>query len=251
MSEDTRQPPAVAVVDPQTPGNLGTIARAMKNFGFEELLVIDGPPLDPDGEAYGFAGQAREDILPNHARPSFEELVNSYYTVGFTARTNQDATSHVRFPFVPVDELARAVAPVDAEVAFVFGREDNGLTNAELARLDRVCSIPASAAYPSLNLGQAATIALYETQELARGESQLPDPSRDRASEAEIERLYDRIERFLVAIEYREEKRAKTMRLVRRLIGRADPTDREVVTLTGVFRRGARQADSGEPATDE
>ena len=243
---DRPRPPAVAVVEPQTPGNVGTIARAMKNFGFEELLVIDGPPLAPDGEAYGFAGQAREDILPDHARPSFDELVDSYYTVGFTARTNQDATSHVRFPFVPVDELAAELAPVDADVALVFGREDNGLTNAELARLDRVCSIPASAAYPSLNLGQAATIALYETQELARPESQLPDPTRDRASESEIERLYDRIEQFLVAIDHPEEKRAKTMRLVRRLIGRASPTDREVITLTGVFRRGARRAEADE-----
>ncbi|PSP19691.1 RNA methyltransferase [Halobacteriales archaeon QH_10_67_13] len=243
---DRPRPPAVAVVEPQTPGNVGTIARAMKNFGFEELLVIDGPPLEPDGEAYGFAGQAREDILPDHARPSFDELVDSYYTVGFTARTNQDATSHVRFPFVPADELAAELAPVDAAVALVFGREDNGLTNAELARLDRVCSIPASAAYPSLNLGQAATIALYETQELARAESQLPDPTRDRASESEIERLYDRIEQFLVAIDHPEEKRAKTMRLVRRLIGRAHPTDREVITLTGVFRRGARRGEAEE-----
>jgi rRNA methylase len=245
MSDRTR-PPAVAVIEPQTPGNVGTIARGMKNFGFEELLVIDGPPLEPDGEAYGFAGQAREDVLPNHARPSFEKLVDSYHTVGFTARTNQDATRHVRFPFVPVDKLSQELAPVKTDVAFVFGREDNGLTNAELARLDQVCSIPASAAYPSLNLGQAVTVALYETQQLAREESQLPDPTRDRANESEIERLYDRIEQFLAAIDHPKEKQAKTMRLVRRLIGRTHPTDREVVTLTGVFRRGAQRAETTE-----
>lgn len=239
---DARSPPAVAVVEPQTPGNIGTIARAMKNFGFEELLLVDGPALEPGGEAYGFAGQARDDILPGRAELSFEELVTGYYTVGFTARTNQNATKHVRFPFVPVAELADELAPVTADIALVFGREDNGLTNDELTRIDRVCSIPASPSYPSLNLGQAATVALYETQALAHPDSQLPDPERDRAAPAKVERLYEHVRSFLVATGHPEEKRDKALRLVRRLIGRADPTDREVATLTGVFRRGTERA---------
>ncbi|MEF8901009.1 MAG: TrmH family RNA methyltransferase, partial [Halovenus sp.] len=56
---------AVAIVDAETPGNVGTVARSMKNFGLSDLLLVDPPALDPDGEAYGFAGQAREDVLPN------------------------------------------------------------------------------------------------------------------------------------------------------------------------------------------
>ncbi|WP_248516505.1 RNA methyltransferase [Salinarchaeum laminariae] len=246
-----RDSPAVAVVDPQTPGNVGTIARAMKNFGFEELLLIDAPELDSAGEAYGFAGQARDDILPDHERPSFDDLVESYYTVGFTATTNENATSHVRYPFATPVELSDELADVDAPVCFVFGREDNGLTNEELARIDRICSIPASAEYPVLNLGQAATISLYELRELAMDDTQLPDPDHDRAREPEIELLYDHFEAFLESNGHPEEKRPKAARMFRRLISRAHPTNREASTLTGIFRRGAQFADPPEEATEE
>jgi len=245
-----RTPPAVAVVDPQTPGNVGTIARAMKNFGFEDLLLIDAPEMDPEGEAYGFAGQARDDVLPDHSRPTFDELVEEYYTVGFTATTNENATSHVRYPFATPGELADELASVEADVALVFGREDNGLTNEELARLDRICAIPASAAYPVLNLGQAATISLYELRELAMDGTQLPDPDHDRASEAEIERLYEWFDAFLAETGHPEEKRPKAGRMFRRLLARAHPTNREASTLTGILRRGAQFADPPEEAIE-
>ena len=83
-----RTPPAVAVVDAETPGNVGTIARAMKNFGFDDLLLVDPPKLDPDGEAYGYAGHAREDVLPNATELSFDELAENYHTtVSYTHLT--------------------------------------------------------------------------------------------------------------------------------------------------------------------
>ncbi|WP_255568271.1 RNA methyltransferase [Salinarchaeum sp. IM2453] len=243
--------PAVAVVGPQTPGNIGTIARAMKNFGLEELLLIDAPELDPDGEAYGFAGQARDDILPNHRRPSFDELVSSYYTVGFTATTGKNSEQHVRFPYTTPAELHSELQSVKAPTALVFGREDKGLSNQELSRLDRVCSIPASGEYPSLNLGQAVTVTLYELRSLTGQQSQLSDIDHERADEVQIERLYEIIDQYLEAINYTDEKHDKTMRLVRRLFGRSHPTEREVITLMGVFRRGAQFADPPENSDQE
>mgnify|MGYP000712849142 CR=1 FL=1 len=233
---------SVAVVDAETPGNVGTIARAMKNFGLEELLLVDPPELDPDGEAYGFAGQAREDILPNAREVPFEYLVENYHTVGCTAITNEDARKHVRYPFKTPRELADSLGDVQTDTCLVFGREDVGLTNDEIAELDEVCSIPASPAYPVLNLGQAATVTLYEMRSLTLESTQLPDPTHDRASEREIEGLHDQFDSFLEAIDHPEEKRDKAGRLLRRLIGRAHPTDREAVTLRGIFRRAARRA---------
>ena len=234
-----RRAPAVAVVDAETPGNVGTIARSMKNFGFSDLLLVDPPPLSPDGEAYGFAGHAREDVLPNAREVTFEHLVESYHTVGTTAITNENATKHRRFPFVTPAELREDLARVEAPVALVFGREGTGLSNDEIARLDRVCTVPASPEYPVMNLGQAATVVLYELRSLALDDDHLPDVERERADEAEIERLYDRFDALLAAIDHPEEKRAKAGRLVRRLVGRAHPTDREAVTLTGIFRRAS------------
>jgi TrmH family RNA methyltransferase len=237
---------SVAVVDAETPGNIGTIARSMKNFGVEELLLVDPPELDPDGEAYGFAGQAREDILPNAREVSFDYLVEHYHTVGTTAVTNEDARKHVRYPFRTPRELADSLEDVDADTCIVFGRERVGLTNDELARLDEVCAIPANEDYPVLNLGQAATIVLYELRTLTLDGTQLPDTETDRATEREIEGLHDQFESFLAAIDHPEEKRGKARRLFRRVMGRAHPTDREAVTLRGIFRRAQQRIERGE-----
>jgi tRNA (cytidine32/uridine32-2'-O)-methyltransferase len=240
---------AVAVVDAETPGNVGTIARAMKNFGLEDLLLVDPPPLDPEGEAYGFAGQAREDVLPNARERSFDDLVENYHTVACTAVPNEDATNHVRYPIGTPAALAERLADVTGPVAIVFGRERVGLTNDELARMDEICSIPAAETYPSLNLGQAATIVLYELRELTLEDTQVPDESHELADPGEIERLHDRFDDLLGAIGHPSEKRAKAGRMFRRLVGRADPTPREASTLTGILRRAAEhhRDDSEDP----
>jgi tRNA (cytidine32/uridine32-2'-O)-methyltransferase len=237
------QTPAIAVVDAETPGNVGTIARAMKNFELDELLLVDPPELDPDGEAYGFAGRAREDILPNAEEISFDDLVGQYHTVGTTATTNEDPTSHVRYPAVTAAELPEHLRGVDAETAVVFGRERVGLSNDELAAMDQVCSIPASAEYPSLNLGQAATIICYELRTLTVEETQHPEQLHERADQPEIERVHEQFARFLRAIGHPEPKRDKSGRMFRRLLGRAHPTPREARTLQGIFRQGAQRAE--------
>jgi tRNA (cytidine32/uridine32-2'-O)-methyltransferase len=241
---------SVAVVDAQNPGNVGTIARAMKNFGVEDLYLVDPPALDPDGEAYGFAGHAREDVLPGAEEVSLDHLVENFHTVGLTATTNEDARSHVRFPFKTPAELSESLHEVETDTCLVFGREDNGLSNDELADLDEVVAIPASEEYPVLNLGQAATVTLYELREHAVEETQLPDRERERADEQLIERVYEQWEGLLDATNHPEVKRAKTMRLFRRVFGRAHPTRREAVTLTGVLRRARQYAGGSESGGD-
>jgi tRNA (cytidine32/uridine32-2'-O)-methyltransferase len=239
-------PPAVAVVGAETPGNVGTIARSMKNFGFSELLLVDPPEIDPDGEAYGFAGRAREDVLPGAREVLFDDLVANYHTVGTTAVTNEDETSHVRYPFVTPANLAESLRDVAAPTCLVFGRERVGLANEELARLDQVCSIPASAAYPVLNLGQAATVVLYECRDLAVERTQHPETPHQRADERVVEGLYDQFDALLAAVDHPPEKRDKTRRLWRRLVGRAHPTGREATTLQGVLRRARRRLEESD-----
>ncbi len=244
---DSRQrtPPAVAVVDATTPGNIGTIARAMKNFGFEDLLLVDPPTLDPEGDAYGFAGHARDDILPAATEISFDRLVSEYHTIGCTAVTNENDRSHIRFPYSAPAELADRLPKTEAPTAVVFGRERVGLTNDELAKIDELCSIPASPDYPVLNLGQAATVTLYELRSLTLGDdTQLPDVERVRAPEATIDRLYDQWDALLTEINHPDEKHDKTMRMLRRVYGRADLTEGEATTLLGLLRRATdRPAD--------
>lgn len=234
---------AIAVVDAETPGNVGTIARSMKNFGLSELLLVDPPDLDPEGEAYGFAGRAREDILPGASELSFDELVESYYTVACTALPNEDPQRHVRYPAMRPADLPDHLRGVDGDVAVVFGRERVGLDNDELARLDAICSIPASPDYPTLNLGQAATIVCYELAALTLSETQHPETIHERAPEPDIERLYDWFDEYVAAVGHPEPKRAKAGRMFRRLLGRSHPTRREALTLQGLFRRGVDRCD--------
>ncbi|MDY6765629.1 MAG: RNA methyltransferase [Halobacteria archaeon] len=238
--------PVVVIVDPQTPGNVGTTARAMKNFGFEDLILVNPPELDPKGEAYGFAGQARQDILPNHTTATLDEIIDDYFTVGFTAVTNEDDRKHVRFPFVTPDELGEELKEVEARTALVFGREDVGLTNEELARLDRICSIPASEEYPVLNLAQAATIVLYELRDIGVEGTQHPEKEIYRADEEMVERFHDFFSAFLETIEYSKERRSKAERMMRRILGRAHPTGREITSLLGIFRQAAKRIERAE-----
>lgn len=241
---------AVAVVGAETPGNVGSIARSMKNFGLSDLYLVDPPDLDRDGDSYAFAGHAREDVLPNAKTVEFESLVENFYTIACTATTNQDATSHVRYPFLEPAELTEELAGLDADVCLVFGRESVGLANEEVAELDRVCSIPASAEYPVLNLAQAATIVLYELRELTVSETQHPDQSHERAAEHEIEGLHETFSEYLRDVGHPDVKIEKTERLFRRLLGRAHPTGREARTMRGVFRRGSLRATGQIPRDD-
>ena len=241
---------SVVVVEPQSKGNVGTIARAMKNFGFSDLKLVDPPNVEPGDDAYGFAGHAREDVLPNHDVVTFDAVVERYHTVGFTAITGEDERRHVRYPFTSPAELAddltadRGPERFDAPIALVFGREDTGLANDDLARLDEICSIPASAEYPVLNLGQAATIALYELRGLSNSPAQ--HAPRTHATVEATEGLYDQLDALLRAIGHPEEKRPKAGRLFRRVFGRARLTGREVSTLRGVFRRATELIDDGD-----
>lgn len=235
--EDPVPDVAVAVVDAATPGNVGTVARSMKNFELSDLLLVDPPPLDPAGEAYGMAGRAREDVLPGATELSFEALCRRYHTIGCTATTNEDESSHVRYPALTPAGLPERLRGVDGPTAIVFGRERVGLTNEELAAVDEICSIPASDDYPVLNLGQAATVVCYELRPVTVGQTQHPPRLHDRADPERIEGLHAEFGRFLAAIGHPEEKRAKARRLFRRVVGRADPTGREATTLRGLFRR--------------
>lgn len=241
----------VCVVEPQTPGNVGTIARAMKNFGLSDLLLVNPPALEPDGEAYGFAGHAREDVLPGAEEVSFEAVCENYHTVGFTAITGEDSRRHVRFPYTTPEDLNESLQEVTGPVALVFGREDKGLSNKELEQLDQVATVPASEEYPVMNLGQAATVVMYELRTLTLQDTQLPDVERHRADPPEIERLHDYWDGFLESMGHREHKHEKTARMFRRLVGRAGATDREVTTLLGVLRRATDQLEDRKALLEE
>ncbi|MDR9411656.1 MAG: RNA methyltransferase [Haloquadratum sp.] len=227
----------VVLVEPQTPGNIGTAARAIKNFGLSGLVLVDPPTAEPTGEARAFAGQARDDVLPAAQTASFESVLERFHTIGTTATVTSGGDGHVRFPPTTPTGVRDALGSVAGEVALVFGRERDGLTNAELAQMDEVCTIPADPTYPVLNLGQAVTVMAYALSPLLRETAHTDASPSTLAEPAATEQLYRYLRELLELVEPKAHKRAKSGRMLRRVLGRAHLTAGEVATLTGVVRR--------------
>ena len=149
----------IVLVEPSHPGNIGAVARAMKNMGLSQLTLI-APERFPDEEATWRAVWAA-DVLEN-ARivGSLDEaLADAQLVVGATARDQ-------RIPWPVLDARAAAADiahhSLAGRVAVVFGREDNGLSNEELMRCNLHLAIPTSDEYSSLNLAMAVQVVCYE-----------------------------------------------------------------------------------------
>jgi len=151
---------------------------------------------------------------------------------GFTAR-GRSAKRNLQRPRAAAAEILERAAA--GPVALVFGREDKGLTNEALDRCHRVVTIPASPAYPSLNLAHAVVLTLYELA-LARGDGAAPfKPPRRQAGPArveDLERLCADVEQALRLIEFFKTRDVDgVMRTVREVMHRAPLDEREIKLL--------------------
>ncbi len=224
----------VILVSPQHDGNIGAVARAMGNFDFDDLCLVNPCPLTD--EAYKRAKHAG-DIL-NHARIARtydEALQGCSLVVGTTGIVTAGQRHFLRIPMTP-RQLAEKVAKHEGRIALVFGREDLGLTQEELKRCDILVHIPSSGQYAILNLSHAVAIVLYELFLL---DARLYKASA--ASLEEKEQLYKFFSKLLDAIDYPEFRKEKTEIMFRRMMGRAVPTKWEFYTIMGVIGDAAKK----------
>lgn len=192
---------------PKSPGNVGSVARAMKNMGFADLRLAD--PLayeDPryfEHEAGRLAWNAGDVLERREQHPSIAAAIgDATLLVGFSARRPAGRRS----------EYPRALAPRLLEaaqcgpVALLFGQEDIGLTREVLARCQILGTIPSSPNYSSLNLAQSVLVILYELRLAAlaaAGESAVPSPTNgDLPTQREIDDCFERLSHALEAIGY-------------------------------------------------
>lgn len=240
----------VILVEPRVEGNVGAVARAMANFGFRHLVLVNPPPLGE--EAYRRARHARS--LLERARSVIDlrdALDDSSLSVGTSAVATESEEEFHRQAIPPWD-LAAELQSAEGQVALVLGREDYGLYNEELSQLDFLVHIPTSPRYPALNISHAATVLLYE---LSRPREQSRKPRRRLASGFEKEKLHEAFDEFLLATGYPSHKRLRTEVMFRRLVGRALPTKWEFHAMMGAFRgatKGFRRltasGEDGSPA---
>ncbi|WP_348264398.1 RNA methyltransferase [Telmatobacter sp. DSM 110680] len=160
LSELQRECVDVVLVSPRNPLNVGAVARAMANFGFKLLTVVD--PYEPHWrEARSAVGAP--DLLENaRETPALADAVRDCsLVVGTGTVTHRKPEQSV----VRLDELAPLVTQEldrGGRVAMVFGPEKHGLTRQDLSYCHVLVEIPTDRHQPSMNLGQAAAVCLYE-----------------------------------------------------------------------------------------
>jgi len=241
----------VVVLDqPQDLVNIAHVVRGMKNFGFKDLRLVQ--PRDYDAyRVEGIAHQTADVLARVRTFASLNEAIaDCVHIVGLTAR-GRTAKRNLQRPREAAAEIV-ALAE-DGPVALLFGREDKGLSNESLDRCHRVVTIPSEVSYPSLNLGHAAIIMLYDLA-LARGAEARPFKAARRASEPaaaeELERLFADVDRALATIDFFKTRNAEgIMRTMRELAHRTPLDLREVKLLRAmaieVVKYGERLARSG------
>jgi TrmH family RNA methyltransferase len=231
---------SVVLVGVEHPGNLGAVARAMKNFGVTDLVLIEPKCSPADIEAKNRAKWAN-DIL-ERARSAGADILDDFDLVVGTTGKLSDDYNLPRTPLLP-GQLAERLATLDADarVALLFGRESDGLVNDELALCDFTVTIPTAKEYPSLNLSHAVAIILYAITAPGLGQGVAARFPLVRA--AEKRQLKRMIGETLAAIHFTTDEKRETQEVLwSRLVGKSLLTQREAMALMGFFRKVERLA---------
>ena len=230
-------PPAVILSHTQMGENVGSAARAMKNFGLSELILI-APMMEWPNDRAQILASGSADILDNaRIYQTAEEALAPFQLVLATTARDRDVVKQVHTPAAAAARLRQA-ANDGIRTALLFGGERAGLGNDELSICDGVITIPTSE-FSSLNLGQAVLLLGYEwlkaadTTPAVRVRSHLGVP----ATRAELVGLFEHLERELDAAHYLfpPEKRETMVRNIRAMILRSGLTDQQARTIRGMI----------------
>lgn len=231
----------IVLVQPRYSGNIGAVARAMRNMGLHDLALVNPAPIRRE-QADMMAVHAREVLDAMRIHSSLRAAVGDCgFVVGTTCRSGL-YRDHVESP----RQLAPRIVSLAAEnrVALVFGSEESGLTNEDLRVCHRLVTIPTAPAYASLNMAQAVLLCCYEVF-LAAQEEQLPsDGSLAVAEQQEL--MYERLKRALLQVGFlHKDNPEHIMFALRRIFGRAGLEARDVRILLGMARQIEWYADGG------
>ncbi len=223
----------VVLVRPRGAANVGAVARAMKNMGVAELVLVR-PALVRAFWSKALAVHA-DDVLERVRRcDSLDEAVaDCGLVVGTTCRGGL---------YRAAAEPPRKVAPHIMEsaaanrVALVFGPEDHGLNNEDLKRCQRLIAIPADPGYPSLNLAQAVMVCCYEL--FLAADLVLPVAAPALPPAEQVERMFERLQAALLSIGFlHRDNPDHIMFALRRMLGRARLESQDVQILLGLARQ--------------
>ena len=232
----------IVLTNPIYGGNIGSVCRAMSNMGLSDLVIADPRPFDMN-EARMMACHAHHILDGRREVATLREAVADCTAVFGTSAREGLYRQHARTP----REWAPRVleVSVDHKAALVFGREDNGLNNDELALCTEIIRIPTGAANASLNVAMAVMVCAYEVF-AAAGVFEVP-PEKSPEAPAELrERMFDIWRELLLEIGFMQEDKADHMMLgLRRVLARGARSVDDVKIMMGIARQSDWAARNG------
>ena len=220
----------IALLEPINPGNVGAVARAMKNFGLKNLILINPRCGIKSEEAVKRAKHAKEILSKAKIVKNFSYLKKFDYIIGTTANVGSTDYNIPRLPVKPEDLKIKSRNSV-----IVLGREDSGLTNKEIMKCDFTVSIPSSTKYSTLNISHAAAVIFYE---LFKQKKETSHHHIRIATSKEKNILLKLIRLSLNKLKFStKEKKETQKKLWKRIIGKSYLTKREFQALCGFFKK--------------
>jgi tRNA/rRNA methyltransferase len=225
----------VVLVEPQYEENLGLVARAMANFGAQELRLVNPEAEHLGDKAIARAMHARHILVDAKINNSLDDaLSDCVISAATTAKPSVNNISPRNALALHV--FAEHACKLKGKIALVFGRESSGLTNEEIGKCNLTLYIPASSSYPTLNLSHAVTITLYELFRCSKKTRTTSFP----VCTAETRKLVEEQFRMLVGLLPKIQNKSGAVQSFHGLLGRALLTEKEARTLLAVFSH-ARQ----------
>ena len=227
----------IVLVETSHPGNIGAVARAMKNMAMANLCLVN-PKVFPSADATARASGA-DDILASAKvyQNLSEAIADCQLVLGTSARCRT-----ISWPELSPRECAEKIVihEPDQNVAILFGRENSGLKNHELDLCHYLLRIPCNSDYSSLNIAAAVQVICYELFVAAglQESSQIGDKGEMPLATAEqMELFYGHLHEALVDIDFMHPDKSKSiMRRLRRIYNRIQLDTKELDILRGILR---------------
>lgn len=230
----------VVLIETHTAGNLGAVARAMRNFGLTDLVLVAPIANRNDMNARQLATHGEAILDAARIVPTLDDAIaDCVLVVGTSAKAGG---LFRRQPVAPPDIVLKRVADVlhrNQPAAIVFGPEPTGLSNEIVARCQYLIQIPTDETYPALNLAQSVVICLYELRKIWFADVERTPPEEYRRAPVEtVEPMFRHLQTALEDIHFLYgEKADPLMHAIRHLLGKAELSEMEVRILHGVARQ--------------
>jgi len=219
---------SIILVNPKYTGNVGSVCRAMENFGFEKLVLVN--PCELSEGAGIMAVHAKETLEGAETVESFDEVRKKYdLLVATTAVGTAKDDYFLRMTLKP-SELKQKLEGVSGDIGIVFGPEDDGLSNELIEQCDFAVTIPTSEKYRAMNLSHSVAVVLYELSKIE------PKQEVRLASAREKGILMTETMNIIEKTDFAPEKRKVFNTMLRKITGRALLTGREANTLIGALK---------------